>query len=509
MSDATIFLDDAGVQRSAVLLRARQAATGFTSLGVREGDAIAFLLRNDFAFLEVTRAAAAIGAYAIPLNWHGVADEILYIVNDAKPKVLVAHADLLAPLRGRLPAGIKVLVVPTPAQIQARYRIAAASIEAVSGDVMWADWCAAHEPWDAPLRPSRSTMFYTSGTTGRPKGVVREPASPEQTRRLEQLMAEVYGFRPGIRALIAGPMYHASPNVYARQALMLAEVLVLQSKFDPEQTLALIEKHRICNAVMVPTMFVRLLKLPQAVRERYDVSSLRWVTHSGAPCPRDVKLELMRWWGPIVYETYGGTEVGAATLSTPHDWLKYPGSVGVPVSDARIVVYCEDGTPADDGEVGDIYMRVAAYADFTYLNHGDKRLAVERDGLVGIGDIGYLKEGHLYLCDRRADLVISGGANVYPAEVEMILAQCPGVQDCAVFGVPDNEFGESLAAAVQRSPGTEVTAESIQRYLETHLARYKVPRLIQFHAELPREDSGKIFKRRLREPFWKDSGRHI
>ncbi|KQP18794.1 long-chain fatty acid--CoA ligase [Pseudorhodoferax sp. Leaf265] len=467
------------------------------------------LLRNDFAFLEAMRAASAIGAYAIPLNWHTTVDEILYVLEDARPKVLIAHADLLAPLRARLPGWIRVLVVPTPASVQIRYGLTPVAGLLQPGDIAWADWCMRHLPWNAAPRASRSTMFYTSGTTGRPKGVLRQPATPAQTSSLEQLMAEVYGFRPGIRALICGPMYHASPNVYARHALACAEVLVMQSKFDPEQTLALIEKHRICNAVMVPTMFIRLLKLPKEVRDRYDVSSLKWVTHSGSPCPRDIKEALMQWWGPIVYETYGGTEVGAATLSTPSDWLAYPGSVGVATKGAQIAVYGDDGRPVPDGQAGDVYMRVPAYADFTYLNHDDKRAEVERDGLISIGDIGYLRDEHLYLCDRRSDLVISGGANVYPAEVEMVLADCPGVQDCAVFGIPDEEFGESLAAAVQLLPGAQVTPNELRAHLEPRLARYKIPRLFQFHAQLPREDSGKIFKRRLREPFWEGLGRKI
>jgi long-chain acyl-CoA synthetase len=217
----------------------------------------------------------------------------------------------------------------------------------------------------------------------------------------------------------------------------------------------------------------------------------------------------MAWWGPIIYETYGGSEVGTATLATPQDWLEHPGSVGVPTPGTRLAFYGETGDRLPEGEVGEIFMRVPAYADFTYLNHEEKRQSVERDGLISCGDVGYLKEGRLYLCDRRSDMVISGGTNIYPAEIEMVLMQCPGVQDCAVFGIPDDDFGESLAAAVQRIPGTQVTAAQIQAYLQAHLAKYKVPRRIDFHDTLPREDSGKIFKRRLRDPFWQNAGRNI
>jgi len=509
MSQAMIYLDERGVSRDEVLLRGRRAATGFDRLGVREGDTVALLLRNDFAFFEVQQAAAAVGAYSVPINWHGKAEEATYILNDARPKVLVAHADLLAPLRQHIPTGIRILVVPTPPEVQQRYGIAEEKAAPAAGDTEWQPWCDGFAPWeDAPKR-NRATMIYTSGTTGHPKGVKRDPATPEQAQAYVELLQRVYGLTPGVRSLVTGPLYHASPNAYGRQALMASEVLVLQSKFDPEDTLAAIEKHRISNAVMVPTMFVRILRLPREVRERYDISSLRWVTHTGAPCPKEVKQELMEWWGPIIYETYGGSEVGTATVATPQDWLAHPGSVGVPTPGTKLAFYGEDGKQLPEGEVGEIYMRVPAYADFTYLNHEEKRKGVERDGLISCGDVGYLKDGRLYLCDRRSDMVISGGTNIYPAEIEMVLLQCPGVQDCAVFGIPDDDFGESLAAAVEAIPGAQVTARQIQDYLENHLAKYKVPRRIDFHASLPREDSGKIFKRRLRDPFWQNAGRKI
>ncbi|GAP38135.1 acyl-CoA synthetase [Piscinibacter sakaiensis] len=509
MTTPTIFLDDRGIARAEVLARAARAARGFDRAGVREGDTVALLMRNDFAFFEAQQAAAAVGAYGVPINWHGKADEVCYILQDAAPKVLVAHADLLAPLRDRLPAGLTVLVVQTPPEVQARYGISPDLAAPRDGDVAWDEWLSGFEPWDGPPKRSRATMIYTSGTTGHPKGVRREAATPEQSAAYVKLLAQVYGIVPGVRALVAGPLYHASPNAYGRQALPNADVLVMQSKFDPEETLALIAKHRITHAVMVPTMFVRLVKLPAEVRARYDVSSLTWVTHTGAPCPVEIKRELMDWWGPVVYETYGGSEVGTATLSTPTDWLAFPGSVGVPTPDTRIAFYGEDGQPVGPGEVGEIYMRVPAYADFVYLNSPEKRAKAERDGLISVGDVGYLKDGHVYLCDRRSDMVISAGTNIYPAEIEMALLQCPGVQDCAVFGIPDEEFGESLAAAVEPAPGAELTVAQVKAFLGARLAKYKVPARVDFHAALPREDSGKIFKRRLREPFWADAGRKI
>src|SRR5690606_5168176 len=265
-------------------------------------------------------------------------------------KVLIAHADLLAGIRGELPADLAVMVVPTPPELAERFKIWDADAQGLAADRIWQTATDAVLPWDGPAVKLRSSMIYTSGTTGKPKGVKREPATAEQVAANAALLKQVWGVEPGMRALIAGPMYHASPNSYARQVLNAAERIVMQSRFDAEDTLATIARHGITHAVMVPTMFVRILKLPESVRQKYDVSSLRWVVHTGAPCPREVKQALMDWWGPVIYETYGGTEVGTATLSTPHDWLAHPGSVGRAVPGARIVIYGEDGVPVPDGE---------------------------------------------------------------------------------------------------------------------------------------------------------------
>lgn len=509
MGSKTIFLDKRAVAVDTVQTNAAKAARGLDSLGVREGDTVALLLRNDFSFIEATLAAALLGAYCVPINWHGKSSEIRYILDDAKPAVLVAHADLLAPLRGELPAGITVLSVPTPDELRAQFDVPAELAMPGPGAVSWPDWLARFEPWTEQPKRSRATLIYTSGTTGHPKGVKREPATPEQAQAYAELMRNVYGVTPGARVLIGGPLYHASPNACLRQAIAQADVLALQSKFDPEETLATIEQHDITHAVMVPTMFVRLMRLPETVRARYDTSSLRWVIHTGAPCAPDIKKALLQWWGPVIYETYGGTEVGAVMISTPQDWLDHPGSVGQPTPGARIAIYGDDGNQVAPGEVGEIYVRQPALADFTYLNQDDKRQAIERDGLISVGDIGYLKNGRLYLCDRRSDMVISAGVNIYPAEIETVLIQCPGVRDCAVFGIPDDEFGETLVAAVERASDDAPTAAQVREFLEARIAKYKVPRRIEFHESLPREESGKIFKRRLRDPFWEAAGRRI
>jgi long-chain acyl-CoA synthetase len=386
MTTNQIFLDERSTGCEAVLANAARAATGLDALGVREGDAVALLLRNDFAFIEATQACALLGAYCVPINWHGNADDVSYILDDVKAKVLIAHAGLIAPLRGRLPPGLTVLVVPTPIEVEVELGKAGGLMP---DDTLWHDWLSAHALWAGEPKRSRATLIYTSGTTGRPKGVKRQPATPEQAGAYAELMRTVYGVTKGCRVLIGGPLYHASPNACLRQAIAQAEIMLLQSKFDAERTLAAIERHRITHAVMVPTMFIRLVKLPQEIRRRYDVSSLQWIIHTGAPCPPEIKAELMAWWGPVIYETYGGTEVGAVMLSTPQDWLAHPGSVGQLTPGARIAIYGDDGVPVAPGGVGEIFVRQPALADFTYLNQDEKRRQIERDGLISVGDVGY------------------------------------------------------------------------------------------------------------------------
>ena len=261
---------------------------------------------------------------------------------------------------------------------------------------------------------------------------------------------------------------------------------------------------------MVPTMFVRLLALPLEVRARYDLSSLRWVVHAAAPCPPEIKRAMIDWLGPIVVEYYGGTETGPVVLCTSDEWLAHPGTVGRPLDRAVVKVFDADGRELPVGESGDVYMWLDVLPDFTYAGDEQKRRSIERDGLISCGDIGYLDgDGYLYLNDRRSDMVISGGVNVYPAEIEGCLLSLDGVRDCAVFGIPDDEFGEALAAHVERDADAELNAEQVREHVRSRLASYKTPRVVEFSDSLPREDSGKIFKRRLREPYWSGRERAI
>jgi long-chain acyl-CoA synthetase len=327
---------------------------------------------------------------------------------------------------------------------------------------------------------------------------------------MDEMRRTVYGLEPGIRALLPGPLYHSAPNGFGLRAARLAELLALMPRFDAEALLALIERHRITTLLLVPTMFVRLLKLPEAVRRRYDVSSLRFVMHAAAPCPVAVKRAMIDWWGPVIHEFYGGTESGAVTFCASEEWLRHPGTVGRLIPDATLRVLGADGRELPPGEPGELFMRLASIPDFTYHGQDERRREVERDGLITLGDVGYVdKDGYLFLCDRKRDMAIIGGTNVYPAEIEAALIAMPGLRDCAVFGIPDAEYGEALMAVVEPEDGATLTAAEVQAYLAPRLAGFKLPRRIEIRHDLPREDSGKIFKRVLRAPYWAGAGRAI
>jgi long-chain acyl-CoA synthetase len=281
-------------------------------------------------------------------------------------------------------------------------------------------------------------------------------------------------------------------------------------RFDPEKFLALVQNERVDTIFMVPTMFVRLMKLPESVRRRYDTSSLRHVVHAAAPCPADVKRAMIEWWGPVIYEYYGSTESSALTFANSEDALRKPGTVGRILDGVELRFLGESGGPLPQGAIGEIYSRTADTPDFTYHNKPEKRAEIDRDGFITSGDVGYIDaDGYVFICDRKRDMVISGGVNIYPAEIEAALHAVPGVHDCAVFGIPDEEFGEALMAVVEPQGGVTLDVADIRARLKTALADYKVPKHVEILKNLPREDSGKIFKRRLRDPYWERAGRRI
>jgi len=484
--------------------RGARLAEALRVRGVREGDALAMLMRNDLCFLEAMVAANLLGAYAVPVNWHQKADEVAFILADAAAPVLLAHADLLAGVAHAIPASVRVIAAATPLEIREAYGIDPACCEVPAGTENLDDVIAAHgELADRSVAGTRGSIIYTSGTTGRPKGVRRAALEPDEARRFAALSQQWFDLRPGVRTVMAGPMYHSAPNTYTRSVLQSGGSIALMPRFDDEGLLALIERERITHLHLVPTMFVRLLRLPEPVRARYDLSSLEFVIHGAAPCAREVKQAMIEWWGPVIHEYYGATETGMASRSSSQEWLARPGTLGKAWPGRELRVYGEDGRRLGPGQIGEIYVGLQGVPNFTYLNAADQRAQIDRDGLVTNGDIGYLDEdGYLFLVDRKKDMVISGGVNIYPAEIECALAEHEDVADSAVIGVPDAEYGEKLVAFVLPSPGCTVGEDELRAFLKRKLANFKVPKRFVFVDELPRDDSGKLMKRKLREPYW-------
>ena len=498
-----------------VLERAARAASGFASLGVGRGDTVAVYLRNDFPFLEASLGAGLSAAYLVPVNWHYTEDEARYLFENSGAKAIVIHADLLAGIRPAIPKGVPLIVVATPPEIREAYGISSDFSQVPRELLEWSEWTSGFAPREQVLE-APGTIIYTSGTTGRPKGVRRTPPTPDQVTNTGAILARGFGFAPWLAepaqmtVAVVGPMYHSAPNAYGLASTRLGANVILEPRFDAEGLLRLIEERRVTHIHMVPIMFNRLLKLPEEVRRRYDLSSLRFVVHAAAPVSPPIKRAMIEWWGPVIYEYYGATETGIVVSCTSEEWLAHPGTVGKPIPEAEVRIIDDKGKTLKVREIGEVVARVRAIADFTYHGDDEKRRDTEKVGLIAPGDIGYFDEdGYLYLCDRAKDMVISGGVNIYPAEIEAELHKMPGVADCAVFGIPDEEYGEALCAVVQPVSGFELSETDVRTYLRSHAAGYKVPKRVEFARELPREDSGKIFKRKLREPYWEGKTRRI
>jgi long-chain acyl-CoA synthetase len=364
-------------------------------------------------------------------------------------------------------------------------------------------------------RAAGQVMNYTSGTTGRPKGVRRSlaPLDPELVATLVSAFLGMFGIKPedGNVHLCGSPLYHTAVLVFAASSMHIGHPIVLMDKWTPQEMLELIEKHRVTTSHMVPTQFHRLLALPENERNKYDVSSLRNMIHAAAPCPIETKQKMLDWWGDAIYEYYAATE-GGGSLVTPEEWRKYPGTVGRAWANSELRILDGDGEDCPPGEPGTVYMKLGT-ADFEYK--GDKKKTEEsrREGFFTVGDIGYLNEdGYLFLCDRKSDMIISGGVNIYPAEIENVLLTHPKVADAAAFGVPNEDWGEEVKSVIEPAPDvspSDALAEEILAFCRGKLAKYKTPRSIDFVAEMPRDPNGKLYKRKLRDPYWEGRERTI
>jgi long-chain acyl-CoA synthetase len=497
-------VDPDGTEHAAgdLLARVNRLTHALRAQGLKPGDGIASLLPNGSASVEVCLAALQAGWYLTPINWHFTAPEAAYIAADCGAKAFFAH-ERFAQL------GIDTA---DQAGIPANARF---SFGNVPGFTPVSQLCRGHQSTMPEGRTSGATMHYTSGTTGRPKGVRRGLTGfdPDDGVALAAGLLTFFGVTEGQpnAHLVAAPNYHTAVTVFSGGALHMGHTMVCMDGFDAETALALTERYRCTSSHMVPTHFKRMLSLPTEIKTRYDLSSMRWLIHAAAPCPIGIKQEMLDWWGPCVWEYYAATE-GGGTIASPADWLARPGTVGIPWPITEVLIADENGDACPPGTPGTVYMKMGL-ADFEYFGDPAKTAANRLRGFFTVGDIGYLDaDGYLFLCDRKSDMIISGGANIYPAEIEAEIIMNPKVADVAVFGVPDEDWGEQVKAVVQPAPGVEpgdeLTAE-IMAGLHGRLAKMKWPKSIDFVAELPRDPSGKLLKRRLRDPYWAEQAAKI
>jgi len=481
-----------------------QIVHGLRALGLRRGDQVTTVLPNGFEQVAMTLAAFQGGFYYTPVNWHLVGPEIAYIVNDSESKVLVVHerfAGEAARVLGEIP-------------IPATHRFA---VGAVEGFRPFAELVAGQSETRPDDISTGAYMFYTSGTTGRPKGVRRAlpDVDPDTMGSRSGGLFALFNCFPhdGNVHITQAPLYHTAVNNWASTSLQIGHSVVLMDRWSAEGALERYERYRVTQSHMVPTMFNRLLQLPDDVRLRYDVSSLRSMVHAAAPCPVETKRRMIEWWGDAIWEYYAATE-GGGTYVSAKEWMQHPGTVGRPWPNSEVLVVDEEGERCPPFVSGTIYMRMAGN-QFEYYKDEAKtsKSRLKDSGFWTVGDVGYFDDdGYLFLNDRSNDMIIVGGVNIYPAEIEGTLIQHPAVADVAVFGIPNEDTGEEIKAVVELRPGFEPgddTVASIMEYCRANLARQKHPRSIDFTTEMPRDPNGKLYKRKLRDPYWKDRQRSI
>jgi len=469
---------------------ANQVAHQLRAAGCARNDAVAVCMRNAPEVIILYLAITQIGMYQVPLSWHLTAPEAHYIIQDSGAKLVVAGTDQAQRVLG---AGVDTYVVGEPVAGTRRF-----------SELMQGDASLPAERW------AGGPMTYTSGTTGQPKGVRRPlpPAPPEPVATGYAMFLLMYGMVPGQGCHIVGsPLYHTAVLYFATSSLHLGHTVVIMDKWTPAGMLERIERYRVTSSHMVPTQFSRMLNLEG--HASYDTSSLRHMVHSAAPCPVPVKWAMLEWWGDCVFEYYAASE-GGGTMITPQEWRARPGSVGKAWATAEIAIFDDDGHRLAAGEVGTVYIKMQQ--GFAY--HRDKaktEKAWRTDGYFTVGDAGYLDaEGYLFLCDRKADMIISGGVNIYPAEVESVLSGHPRVVDVAVFGIPDEDWGEQVKAVIELTGAAEEGFDAeLLSWARERLAGFKCPRSIDFVDRLPRESNGKLKKRLLRDPYWAGTGRSI
>jgi len=468
--------------------------------GLRQGDHVALLMDNRVEVVELLQGAILAGLWVTPINWHLAPEEVEYIVEDSGARVLFSDERFGATARR-----VAGAASPAPEVI-------------LAGDELDRALAAASDAPLDPTGPAGGNMIYTSGTTGRPKGVKRA-AQPtvESALAFQRRYGEAVGLGGSGPHLITGPMYHAAPLMFAIYDLSNGAPLLIMPRWDERACLDTIREREVAHTHLVPTMFVRLLRLPEEERGRFsrDAPCLELVLHGAAPVSVQVKKRMIEWWGEILVEYWGATEGGVNTLIASAEWLAHEGSVGRALPSFEVFSVDANKRRLPAGEIGDLYCRHKTL-DKVFEYHGDEEktaAAFLEPGVFTIGDIGSVDaEGYVYLADRRSNTIISGGVNIYPAEIEFVLQEHAAVVDVGVFGVPDEEWGESVKAAVQLAPGQTPSPElasEILAFARERLAGYKVPRSIDFETELPRDTSGKLYIRRLRARYWRGRERQI
>jgi acyl-coenzyme A synthetase/AMP-(fatty) acid ligase len=463
--------------------------------GLRPGARVAVFAHNAFETALAYLSCLHAGVSSVPVSFHLTAEELGYILTDSGAEMLFVGPQTAAiGVRAARAAGVG--------------RVVGWNANGVEGVEDWAKWLQAGSAEAPPAdRPPAPHLHYTSGTTGKPKGTETPPSMFPRVATLDDFFAAM---RAAVAAgpqlgpaLLVGPLYHTGPLGSLRR-LAGGKPLVIMPHFDPETTLALIERWGIDSAVMVPTHFERLLALPEVTRARYDVSSLRQVTHTGAACRAETKRAMIDWWGPVLWEAYGGTEAGTTNMITSPEWLAKPGSVGRTVPTLEPLVIDEDGREAAPGQAGVLYFRDPTGRGVVYHNDPEKTARAHRaPGVFTLGDIGYVdSDGYVFITDRVSDLIVSGGVNIYPAEIEQVLIEHPAVEDVAVIGTPNSEMGEEVKALVVTKGGAVVESAELARFCREKIAGYKCPRSFDFVASLGRNIMGKVNKRELRRPYW-------
>ena len=487
--------------------RSNQLARLLRAQGLGRGDHIALFMENQIRFMEVVWAALRSGIYITAVNSFLAPDEVTYILNDSDARVIISSR-----AKAEVATAIDVASLPT-----AERWLMTDGAATDDGGPPWESYEAAIEQFDTtPIADETPglQMLYSSGTTGRPKGVRRPLPSygiEVMEPRVATFFTDQYLFNEDMIYLSPAPMYHAAPLAFSTGVQRIGGTLVIMERFDAAGCLAAIEQYNVSHSQFVPTMFIRMLKLPDAERLASDISSLQIAVHAAAPCPVPIKRQMIDWWGPILMEYYAGSEGNGATFINSEEWLKRPGSVGKPRA-GSLHICDDDGNELSPGEIGTIYFSGGGEYEY-YKDPTKTAAAMLPGGRTTLGDIGYLDEdGFLFLTDRKAHMIISGGVNIYPQEIEDTLITHPSVADVAVFGVPDPEMGEQVKAVVQVSPGVtadDKLAAELQTYARDRIAHYKCPRSVDFEAELPRLPTGKLYKRLLRDRYWGNSDSKI